>query len=362
MTLTADSHEERRRVARNAAGLTSGSLLLTCLEDVRWCCDFTGSNGWLLLGEEESCLLTDGRYVEQAALQVPPTVRVVACPTARSMSTAVATAAPEGPIAVQEAHLSVETWRSLSHETGERLVAAAPELGHVRRSKSSLEIDHIRRAAAIADEALAASMASIRRGTSERELRDELEAHMRSLGADGPSYETIVAGGPVHSALPHHRPTDRRFENGDTVVIDVGALVEGYHSDMTRTFFIGEPSSEVTRWYGVLDEAQRLAASMVAPGRAVAEIDRACRATLAAAELESWFIHGLGHGVGLLIHENPFINRVSEAVLRPGDVVTIEPGLYRGGFAGMRIEDLLLVTDDSHEILTRSPKDPTCPR
>jgi len=359
MMLTA---ADRFASALDLAGVGTGALLLTSHEDVRWTCGFTGSNGWLVLRHGRATLLTDGRYIEQAAKETNSCVDVLECRTARSMVDTLVAIVPDGPVAVQESHLTVSTWRSISAVVGERLTCAGPGLSDLRRTKSSGEIDAIRRAARIADDALATCLRLLRPGTSERDFRDALEARMRELGADGPSYDTIVAGGPQNSALPHHRPTSRRFESGDTVVVDVGALVDGYHSDMTRTFFVGSPEADVVEWYRVLQSAQALAVALVPPGRAVKDIDAACRDVLSAAGLEKWFTHGLGHGVGLLIHENPFVNATSEAVLRPGDVVTIEPGLYRGGFAGMRIEDLILVTDDSHEILTSSPKDPKCPR
>jgi Xaa-Pro aminopeptidase len=270
--------------------------------------------------------------------------------------------APSGTIAVQEGDLTVSAWRRITTTVGRRLASASAELANLRRAKTAGEISTIRRAARIADDALASCLELLRPGVRERAVRDVLEARMRELGADGPSYDTIVASGPINSARPHHRPTDRVFQSGDSVVIDVGALVDGYHSDMTRTFFVGDPNSEMLDWYHTLLEAQATALDLVAPGRAVRDIDAACRAVLARDGLEEWFIHGLGHGVGLLIHENPFLNGTSRADLRPGDVVTIEPGLYRGGFGGMRIEDLILVTDSSHENLTSSPKDPTCPR
>ncbi|MEY3618910.1 MAG: putative Xaa-Pro dipeptidase [Actinomycetota bacterium] len=354
--------EDRWASALRLSGIERGAVLLTSPEDVRWCCGFTGSNGWLLLQDSRATLLTDGRYTDQAANEVPSVVQVLECRTTRAMIDSLAVLAPDDLIAVQEEHLTVALWRNISTAIGERSTPANSELSNLRRSKSTTEMDKIRRAAKIADEALASCLELFRPGTTERGLRDALEIRMRELGADGPSYDTIIASGPSNSALPHHRPGTRAFENGETVVVDVGALVEGYHSDMTRTFFIGSPSNEVTEWYRILLEAQATATSLVAPGRAVKEIDAACRRVLATAGVEEWFTHGLGHGVGLQIHENPFISATSDAVLRPGDVVTIEPGLYRGGFAGMRIEDLILVTDDSHEILTSSPKDPICPR
>lgn len=353
---------DRARRARRLAGAKDDALLLSSPEDVRWASGFTGSNGWLLLTNSDVHLLTDGRYVEQARRQVHPSVHIHECRVARDMIATVKRLVPSGQLLTQDAHLTAETWKSIAKALDARVRPARRESSDLRRTKSSAEIDLIRRAAHIADAALTDCVSMLKPGTTEREFRDAIESRMRELGADGPSYDTIVAGGPDHSAMPHHRPTDRAFAAGDTVVIDVGALVDGFHSDMTRTFFIEDVDTEIERWYRVLATAQREAVAMVAPGRAVREIDAHCRAVLASEGVERWFTHGLGHGVGLLIHENPFVNGTSAAVLRPGDVVTIEPGLYRGGFAGMRIEDLILVTDVSHEILTTSPKDPICPR
>lgn len=353
---------DRCQRALALAGSGHGALLLSRLEDVRWCSGFTGSNGWLVITEDTVTLLTDGRYVDQARSEMPDEFAILECRSVESMAEAVGRVAAHGPVAIQENEMAVATWRRLGVTIGERLSCAASDLADLRRTKEPDEIETIRRAARIADEALRTCIGLLRPGSSERSVRDALESTMRALGADGPSYDTIVASGPSNSARPHHSPGDRVFRPGDSVVIDVGALVDGYHSDMTRTYFIDEPESEMSRWYETLRRAQERAVSLVTPGRAVRDIDSSCREILADAGLAQWFTHGLGHGVGLMIHENPFINGTSEAILRPGDVVTIEPGLYRGGFGGMRIEDLILVTETSHENLTSSPKDPTCPR
>lgn len=353
---------DRCGLAFTLAGSDHDVLLLSALEDVRWCTGFTGSNGWLVISRESTALLTDGRYTEQARAEVPVTIDVVECRSAGAMVEALGRVASSGKIAVQEADLTVSTWRLIAKTVGRRLAPASGELADLRRAKTDGEISIIRRAARIADDALASCIELLRPGSSERLVRDALESRMRELGADGPSYDTIVAGGPINSARPHHRPTERTFQAADSIVVDVGALVDGYHSDMTRTFFVGEPAPEMLVWYDTLLEAQSTAIDLVEPGRAVREIDAACREVLTRAGFAEYFTHGLGHGVGLLIHENPYINQSATAVLRPGDVVTIEPGLYRGGLGGMRIEDLILVTESSHENLTSSPKDPRCPR
>lgn len=241
------------------------------------------------------------------------------------------------------------------------LVAVDGVVESLRRRKDPDEIAWIAHACAIADRALAEATHTLVPGVSEREVRDELEARMRRLGADGPSYETIVASGPDNGAMPHHRPSHRRLVEGDLVVIDVGALVAGHHSDMTRSFVIGEPSDEQRRWYDVVAAAQAAGRAAVAPGVPTVDVDAACRAVFAAEGLEHLFTHGTGHGVGLDIHEEPFLGRTSASVLAEGDVVTVEPGLYRVGFGGLRIEDLVAVTGSGHRVLTTFPKDDPCP-
>jgi Xaa-Pro aminopeptidase len=200
----------------------------------------------------------------------------------------------------------------------------------------------------------------MRPGQTELDVRNELETRMRELGAAGPSYETIVATGPRNAPLPHHRPTATALEEGHTVIIDVGALVDGYHSDMTRSFVIGEPTPLQREVYDVVLAAQVAGVAAVRPGLPVRELDAVCRGVIAAAGFGPWFSHGTGHGVGLLIHEDPFVNSAGDAVLQVGDVVTVEPGVYRDDFGGVRVEDLVEVTSDGCRVLTRSPKDSPC--
>jgi Xaa-Pro aminopeptidase len=210
----------------------------------------------------------------------------------------------------------------------------------------------------IADAALAEIVLE---GRTEAQVRNQLEVRMRELGASGPSYETIVATGPIHAARPHHRPTDTVIEAGHTVIIDVGALYDGYHSDMTRTFFIGEPTPQQLELYDIVLSAQRAGVAAVEAGLSTAELDAVCRDAITDTGYGDWFSHGTGHGVGLLIHEDPFINRTGDLKLQVGDVVTVEPGVYREGFGGIRVEDLVVVTDNGCRVLTASPKDSPCP-
>lgn len=195
---------------------------------------------------------------------------------------------------------------------------------------------------------------------TEADVRMELEYRMRRHGADGPSYDTIVASGPEHAARPHHHATRRTIVEGDTVVIDVGGLVDGYHSDMTRSYVVGEPTREQRDLYDLLLQVQHAGLGAVRAGVAAKDVDAVCRTMLTDAGYADWFLHSTGHGVGLVIHEDPFENPTSTTTLVRGDVVTVEPGLYRVGFGGFRIEDLVEVTEGGCRTLTSSPKDTPC--
>jgi Xaa-Pro aminopeptidase len=231
-----------------------------------------------------------------------------------------------------------------------------------RTVKDAAELARIEIAAGAADAALAdveeALLADPGRDVTEAAVRDELEYRMRLHGADDRSYATIVASGPDHAARPHHEVARNRLCAGDTLIIDVGALVDGYHSDMTRSYVVGRPSAEQVELYGLVAAAQRAGLDALRPGVAARDVDQACRRVFADAGVEDWFVHGTGHGVGLEIHESPFLSASSDAVVRAGSVVTVEPGLYRGGFGGFRIEDLVVVTDEGPRVLTHAPQHP----
>ena len=351
-------------------------LIVTTSENIRWLTGFTGSAGIVVAmadKREPVVLVTDGRYVEQAKVEAHRTnsnVRVVEQRTQVAMREAVAEVVVSGETwGFEAAGISVAEFEALAAACAtkgraferEAFVDAASVLADLRRTKSFPELQRIQRAAMIADAALAEAAPLVVAGTSEREFRNELDAAMRRLGADDVSFPTIVASGP-NAALPHHHPSDREFRGGDAVVVDFGALVDGYHSDMTRTFVIDGPGADVMRLrHDVVRRACEAGVAAVRPGVTGSEIDSACRAVLAAAGLEGELTHGVGHGVGLLIHESPWVNPRSPDVLRPGDVVTVEPGAYRVGLGGVRVEELLAVTESGHLVLTKSPKEPTCP-
>lgn len=346
-------------LAEHRAAVGVDAMLLTSRADVRWATGFSGSAGVAIVSGDGITLLTDGRYAEQGALECPraEVVVVAGAPWARAADLL----RDVGSVGIDPTHVSLAEWGSLAVAEGVTWRQIDSLLSPLRRRKDPAEIARIQRAATIADAALANVCSDGLIGATEREIRDALESKMRSLGADGPSYDTIVASGP-NAAIPHHRPGNRRVVSGDAVVIDVGALVEGYHSDMTRTLLPGDTADELVATHRLVREAQAAGVSRVAPGVAAAEVDEACRAVFRESAREDDIVHGTGHGVGLVIHEAPWLRRGSTDTLVEGDVLTVEPGLYRVGRDGVRIEDLVVVTAEGCRTLTLATKDPTCPQ
>jgi Xaa-Pro aminopeptidase len=225
----------------------------------------------------------------------------------------------------------------------------------LRATKDDEEVATIRRAARITDRALAAATAGLQAGVSERELAWRIDRAMRDLGADSPGFPTIVAAGP-HAARPHHDPTERPIEAGEPVIIDMGAMVDGYTADLTRTLCLGDPPPEFRARYNTVLAAETAALAGVRPGMRGKDADAIARDALASAGFGEQFVHGLGHGVGLNVHEYPSLGAKSEDVLQPGQVLTIEPGIYVEGWGGIRIEDLCVMTPAGLDVLSAAPK------
>jgi Xaa-Pro aminopeptidase len=342
---------------------TVGALAVTDNTNVRWLTGFTGSNGTVVVLPDRLVLVTDGRYRDRAAdelRQAGVEAEIVIGFTAREQHEALLGALNGvGSVGAESASVSHLRWGELAKDID--LVPVDGVVENQRRTKDVGEVARMAEACRCADAALAEVAPRLCEGLTEADVRTELEYLMRRHGADGPSYDTIVAGGHDHAARPHHEPGPRRIIEGDTVVIDVGALVDGYHSDMTRSFVIGDPTPEQSELYALLLEVQLAGLRAVSAGTPARDVDAACRSLVVAAGYGDWFIHSTGHGVGLLIHEDPFESPASTLDLRVGDVVTVEPGLYRVGFGGFRIEDLVEVTEHGCRVLTASPKDTPCP-
>jgi Xaa-Pro aminopeptidase len=338
-------------------------MLVTDLVNVRYLSGFTGSNAALLVraDDETPVLATDGRYVTQAAQQVPDAEVVIERACAPHLA---ARAATDGAKRLGfESHVvTVDGYALLERAAPEiELVRAAGSVESLREVKDAGELALLRLACEAADAALAALVEAggLRPGRTEKEIGRELESRMLDHGADGVSFETIVAAG-VNSAIPHHRPTDAVLAAGDFVKIDFGALVAGYHSDMTRTFVL----SPVAQWqldvYDLVATAQRVGREALAPGVCLKDVDGASRQVIADAGHAEHFGHGLGHGVGLQIHEAPGISASAAGTLLAGSTVTVEPGVYLPGRGGVRIEDTLVVgraDSPTPELLTRFPKE-----
>jgi Xaa-Pro aminopeptidase len=263
-------------------------------------------------------------------------------------------------VGLDPASTSHAEWRRLA---GDLVLEPTDSLvGEGRRVKDDAEIQRMTAAAQAADAALTEVepmlLGTVDHPVTEADIRNELEYRMRLHGADDRSYDTIVATGPDHAARPHHEVSRRTIVEGDTVIIDVGALVDGYHSDMTRSYVIGEPTEEQRDVYALVEAAHSAGIAALRPGIAARDLDAVCRGVFAEAGRLDWYLHGTGHGVGLVIHESPFHSPASDEMIAAGNVVTVEPGLYRGGFGGFRIEDLVVVRDSGPEVLTHFPKRP----
>lgn len=259
-------------------------------------------------------------------------------------------------VAFEDRALIVADYTSIKDAApGVELVPAGTAVHRLREVKDAEEIARIRRAASLTDQALQQVLAQLQPGTTEKELVWMLESTMRELGADGPAFSTGVGAGP-HGARPHHSATDRPIAEGDPVVIDMGAKVDGYCADLTRTIVLGEPTPLFRERYNLVLSAQQAAIDAIRPGISGKDADAAARSVIEAAGAGEEFFHGLGHGVGLLIHEAPSLGQASEDVLQPGHIVTVEPGVYFDGWGGIRIEDLAVVTESGVEILSNSPK------
>jgi Xaa-Pro aminopeptidase len=341
-------------------------MLVTDLVNVRYLSGFTGSNGALLVFADDrgAVLATDGRYRTQAAEQAPELEVAIERALGRHLAGRACGGGVE-KLGFESNVVTVDGFDALNSELKERdgnttLVRAAGTVEALREIKDDGELALLRLACDAADTALAdlIGRGGLRPGRTERAVARELESLMLDHGADTISFETIVAAGP-NSAIPHHRPTDAVLAKGDFVKIDFGALVAGYHSDMTRTFVLGKAAEWQLEIYALVADAQRAGREALHPGAGLRDVDGAARQIIADAGYAEQFGHGLGHGVGLQIHEAPGIGATSTGTLLAGSVVTVEPGVYLPGRGGVRIEDTLVVGSEpeSAELLTRFPKE-----
>jgi len=347
---------ERLRIA--LAEADCNAVVVTNLLSIRWLTGFTGSRGLLVVSDGSATLVTDARYDQQAAAEVDAVGTGVEVVITRDDAAEVAAAVGgRQRVGLEAEHVTwsqqqliAETWLPDSE-----IVPTTALVAGLRRRKDAGELARIEAAAGIADMAIELILPRLAEARAEREVALELDSEMRRLGASGPAFETIVAAG-SNGSRPHARPSDRVISDGDLVIVDVGAVVDGYHSDMTRTWSVGEADSFQSEIWDTVVAAQAAGVEAVVSGIAANAVDEACRTVIADAGWGENFIHGTGHGVGLEIHEEPWLGARTEGELETGDVITVEPGIYVQGRAGVRIEDTVVVTEDGCRRLTATDK------
>jgi Xaa-Pro aminopeptidase len=341
------------RITRFLATNAVDAFLVTNLHNVRYLTGFTGSNGMLLVLPGEIILLTDPRYRLQSSQQVNVRVVIATGPLMASVVT-FAKRKRVCRIAVEQSTMTLAEAEVLRGKF--ELRAATGVVEDLRMVKDEKEIASIRASVKLNSQAYELAMKKARPGIREYELAAEIDYRMRRLGAEGPAFDTIVASGP-RTALPHARPTDALLENDQLLLIDMGAMVAGYASDMTRMAYFGKPPRKVREAYAHVLEAQLAAIDAVKPGKLSGTVDRAARKVLAGFGLGEAFVHSTGHGLGLQIHEDPRVGKGAAALLKPGMAITVEPGIYLEGWGGIRIEDTVIVTESGCEVLTPTPKE-----
>jgi Xaa-Pro aminopeptidase len=331
------------------------ALLVTSLPNVRYLTRFTGSSGLCLVSRRNAWFVTDGRYSAQSEHEVVGWRRIVSDSTLFDALDTRGLVAGLRNVGVEGDHLSYSLVLQLRRRFKRvRFLPTRDLVEDLALTKESGEIAEIRRAIRITERVYGEILRLIRPGVSERDIAAEISFRQKRYGADRDAFEPIVASGP-RSALPHARPTGRKMRRGDLVVLDFGSVVRGYGSDLTRTVCVGDAPAKARRMHAVVLEAQRRAIAVARPGIAVRELDGVARSSIVSAGYR--FPHALGHGLGLRAHERPWISRLGRDVLREGNVVTIEPGVYVPGYGGVRIEDDVLITGSGCRVLTHVPRE-----
>lgn len=345
------------RVRQRLSDFDADAVLLSALPNVRWACGFSGSNGLLLVGNESAVLVTDGRYREQARRETDGVEVVIAENGLLSSLSEQNYFDRLDRVVFQADHVTVARSQKLDEHLPS--VTWVPQIAvlteHVGQ-KEPEEVEKIRRAQEITESVYDDVRDLLEPGVLEREIAAEITYQHLKRGAEKMAFDPIVASGP-NGALPHSRPTERALQEGDLVVLDMGCVCAGYASDMTRTVAIGAPSSQAQTGYEVVLDAQRRALDVARAGLTGSELDAAARDVIEAAGFEGAFSHGLGHGIGLEVHEWPRVSRTVDYTLPVGACVTIEPGIYvPEEDYGVRIEDIVVLREDGCENLTTASK------
>ncbi|MDQ5984505.1 MAG: Aminopeptidase YpdF [Syntrophus sp. SKADARSKE-3] len=349
-------HRERlHRLQQRLIDLNIGGLLLFDMKNIRYLTGFTGSEGVCVVLQKELVLLVDGRYLTQAREQVRNT-NVELYRDKLSGIAGIVSGHALADVGFETSALTYDIYLHLKKQLkNSRLKPVDGEVQNLRKVKDKTELALMGKAVDISHQALMAIRGMIKPSVMERDIAIDLDYKMRALGAEDISFPTIVASGP-RAALPHAQPGFRRIEMGDTVIIDYGAVVDGYHSDETCTFIVGQADDELRGLYDIVKEAHDRAIDGVRAGVYCREIDRIARSHIEAKGYGDYFSHGTGHGVGLDVHESPRLGLTSADVLEKGMVVTVEPGIYIPGRRGIRIEDMVVVEDDGCQVVTKTSK------
>jgi len=348
--------ERLRKLRDELAAWDLDALLVADSANIRYLTCFTGSYGVLLLTHDAGYVLTDSRYAEQARAECPDFTLVPVENNWTQGAKAVIEDLRLGRVGFEDHALNYRNWSELEAALPfARLIPARDLVEQHRMVKDADELAIIREAVRIVDLTYEHVMGYLKPGLRERDVATEIDYFMRKCGAEKEAFETIVASGP-RSALPHGRPTERAISEGELIVLDFGARWRGYHSDITRTVVLGRPDPRQQEIHAVVLAAQSRAIDAIRPGVQGREVDSVAREYITAEGFGDYSKHGLGHGLGLSVHDGRILNQQSGVVLEAGMVLTVEPGIYIPEWGGMRIEDDVLVTESGHEILTRSPR------
>jgi Xaa-Pro aminopeptidase len=349
--------QRRRAVSDQLASHKVDALIVSSAASIRYLSGYAGSNGLMLMTPGEAHFFTDPRYAAEVAGTITCKAHVAKGPLIGAVAATIKRKRLK-KIGFEPAWMNLDQYASLKKElpAGASVHPVPGLVEDLRAVKSDAEIALIRRSVQVNSEAFARTLKRIRVGLRELEIAAELEFQMKTLGCEKPAFDTIVAAG-ERSALPHAHPTARRVQGNELLLIDMGATLDGYTSDMTRMAHFGPPPKRVRELYRAVLEAQLAGINAVRPGVAVDKVDAACRDVLKRHELDKEFVHSTGHGLGLEIHEAPKIGKKVKMKLRAGMVITIEPGAYIPGFGGVRIEDTALVTERGCEVLTPTSKE-----
>jgi len=325
-------------------------------ENGRYLSGFSGGEATLYITFDKALLLTDFRYIEQAKAEAPD-FEIIDVGQQTHFSKLAEVGQQAQKVGFEGDFITYLDFEKLKDAFSQAELLSLPDLvSHLRSVKDDSEIKLIRQAVKIADDAFNEVLKTIEIGQTEEEIGLNLEFSMRRAGASGGSFDFIVASG-ARSCMPHGTASSKRVQSGEFLTMDFGAIYRGYCSDITRTVFIGDPEDKHRNIYQTVLAAQLAGIQAVAPGKSGKEVDAVARAVIEKAGYGDYFGHGLGHSVGLAIHEGPNLNKREERILKPGMVVTVEPGIYIPDWGGVRIEDIVLVTENGCEVLTKAPKD-----